>query len=119
MTATDEACRIAAGVMRRRKRETLTCSDAVPPADRNGLSSSDRDGSKRIPKGMASAAGEGGDGYSSDDGFIMEEKIIAEAALSARGVWAYTVGLVGKPSAGTAGREAWCDLGAGTFSIRQ
>lgn len=104
-TATEEACRRAAGVMRRRKREphlSSCSSDTVPYADRNGLCSSDKDSSKRLLKGTtaAAAAAEGSDGYSSDDGFLMEEKIIAEAALSARGVWAYTVGLVGKPSAG-------------------
>jgi hypothetical protein len=119
MTATEEACHRAAGVMRRRKRETLSGTDAVPSADRNWLSSGDKDGSKRIPKGAGAAAGEGSDGYSSDDGFIMEEKIVAEAALSARGVWAYTVGLVGKPSAGTARFEIRCDLDTGTSGIRQ
>lgn len=106
ITATEEACRRAAGVMRRRKRTphlSSSSSDAVSYADRNGLCSVDKDSSKRLLKGVttaAAAAAESSDGYSSDDGFFMEEKIIAEAALSARGVWAYTVGLVGKPSAG-------------------
>lgn len=119
MMATEEACRRAAGVMKRRKREThLSGSDSVPPANRNGLPSSDKDGSKRLLKGATAAAVEGSDGYSSDDGFVMEEKIIAEAALSARGVWAYTVGLVGKPSAGTACCVTWPDIDRDTSCIR-
>lgn len=99
--ATEEACLISATVLRRRFNKYVT---------RDSLDTSEVKGGDALgslsTKGPVSGSGGGGGGrvISADDSdalYVLEERVQREAALSARGVWGYTVGLVGKPSAGT------------------
>ena len=104
-TATDEAWSRAAGVMLRRNRRASKVAD---DADSITCSSHPQDISPRVSAPIPGTGHSEGNslskassnGYSSEDDFHCEEKCLSEAALSGKGVWAYTVGLVGKPSAG-------------------
>lgn len=101
--ATEEACLISATVLRRRFNKYVT-RDSLDSSEVKG---GDALGSLRTKgPGSISGSGSGGGGRvifadDSDASYALEEKVQREAALSARGVWGYTVGLVGKPSAGT------------------
>ena len=104
-TATDEAWSRAAGVMQRRNRRAKNVTD---DADSITCAGHPQDLSPRVSAPFRSTVHNDGNtlskvpsnGYSSEDDFNCEEKCLSEAALSGKGVWAYTVGLVGKPSAG-------------------
>lgn len=103
--ATDEAWSRAANVMQRRNRRTKKVTD---DGDSTTSASHPLDVSPKITTPTRSSVHSDGNslgksssnGYSSEDDFYSEEKCLSEAALSGKGVWAYTVGLVGKPSAG-------------------
>lgn len=97
--ATEEACLMSAAVLRRRFNKYVT-RDSL---DTTVVEGGDALGSCKT-RGPVSGDGGGGRVISPDDSdasYALEERVQREAAMSARGVWAYTVGLVGKPSAGT------------------
>lgn len=84
--ATDEACHRAAAIINRRNSVNLTSKPTR--------------GDVGHPQSQGSSAKQQTD---SDDEVELEElklKLRIEPSHSARGVWSYTVGLVGKPSAG-------------------
>ena len=96
--ATAEACRRNAVVIKRKKK-TDQGSNSM-----NTIKSSETPVVKKIPRSDAIEKKNKNVVIDSDDEVELEESILKlklEPSLSARGVWHYTVGLVGKPSAGT------------------
>lgn len=107
--ATEEACLVSASVLRRRFNKYVTRSSSDICVSKGGEYRNGSTASAPVSckaKGLGGGSGGGGGGgkvMGNDDldaSYILEERIQREAALSARGVWLYTVGLVGKPSAG-------------------
>ena len=102
--ATEEACLVSASVLRRRFNKYATRSSSDICVTKGGEYRNGSTASAPVScKARGPGGGSGGKVMGNDDldaSYILEERIQREAALSVRGVWLYTVGLVGKPSAG-------------------
>lgn len=101
--ATEEACLVSASVLRRRFNKYATRSSSDISVAKVGEYRNGSTVSAPVSCKTKGPGGGGGKVIGNDDldaSYVLEERIQREAALSARGVWLYTVGLVGKPSAG-------------------
>ena len=101
--ATEEACVVSASVLSRRFNKYVTRDSTDISGSKGGVNDTDH-GILEPCKARGPGVGGGGGKVTISDeldaSYVLEEQIQREAAMSARGVWAYTVGLVGKPSAG-------------------